>query len=141
MSGLIPNTNELPPCLRSRLECKDILGAYGVPVTTLRAGLIISAKGSSYPILKKLVERLPGLLLPKWAYNTTLPVAIDDVINGLYKIVERDPQANESIDIGGPNHMIYKDLFNQTAQVLDKSLPTLDLPIIHIYKTICQTRK
>ncbi|ANK38199.1 nucleoside-diphosphate-sugar epimerase [Staphylococcus sp. AntiMn-1] len=52
MSDLIPNTNELPPCLRSRIECKDILGAYGVPVTTLRAGLIISAKGSSYPILK-----------------------------------------------------------------------------------------
>ena len=52
MSGLIPNTNELPQCLRSRLECKDILGAYGVPVTTLRAGLIISAKGNSYPILK-----------------------------------------------------------------------------------------
>lgn len=52
MSDLIPNTNELPLCLRSRLECKDFLGAYGVPVTTLRAGLIISAKGSSYPILK-----------------------------------------------------------------------------------------
>ena len=46
------DTNELPPCLRSRLECKDILGAYGVPVTTLRARLIISAKGSYYPILK-----------------------------------------------------------------------------------------
>ena len=56
MSDLIPNTNELPPCLRSRLECKDILGAYGVPVTTLRAGLIINAKGNSYPILKKLVS-------------------------------------------------------------------------------------
>ncbi|MGJ5703128.1 NAD-dependent epimerase/dehydratase family protein, partial [Staphylococcus equorum] len=133
MSGLIPNTNELSPHLRSRLECERILGAYGVPVTTLRAGLIIGAKGSSYPILKKLVERLPGLLLPKWAYNTTLPVAIDDVINGLYKIVERDPQANESIDIGGPSHMTYKDLFNQTAQVLDKNLPTLDLPIIPIW--------
>ncbi|MDN5639104.1 MAG: NAD(P)H-binding protein [Staphylococcus equorum] len=133
MSGLIPNTNELSPHLRSRLECERILGAYGVPVTTLRAGLIIGAKGSSYPILKKLVERLPGLILPKWAYNTTLPVAIDDVINGLYKIVERNPQANESIDIGGPSHMTYKDLFNQTAQVLDKSLPTLDLPIIPIW--------
>ncbi|MFQ3708755.1 hypothetical protein ABLV89_02705 (plasmid) [Staphylococcus equorum] len=61
-----------------------------------------------------------------------MPVAIDDVINGLYKIVKRNPQANESIDIGGPSHMTY-DLFNQTAQVLDKSLPTLDLPIIPIW--------
>ena len=133
MSGLIPNTNELSPHLRSRLECEQILGSYGVPVSTLRAGLIIGSKGSSYPILKKLVERLPGLLLPKWAYNTTLPVAIDDVIDGLYKNVERNPNENESIDIGGPSHMTYKDLFKQTAEVLDKRLPTIDLPIIPIW--------
>lgn len=133
MSGLIPNTSELSPHLRSRLECEQILGSYGVPVSTLRAGLIIGSKGSSYPILKKLVERLPGLLLPKWAYNTTLPVAIDDVIDGLYKIVERNPNENESIDIGGPSHMTYKDLFKQTAEVLDKRLPTVDLPIIPIW--------
>ncbi|MEK5199711.1 NAD(P)H-binding protein [Staphylococcus sp. FSL H8-0121] len=133
MSGLIPNTNELSPHLRSRLECEQILGSYGVPVSTLRAGLIIGSKGSSYPILKKLVERLPGLLLPKWAYNITLPVAIDDVIDGLYKIVERNPNENESIDIGGPSHMTYKDLFKQTAEVLDKRLPTIDLPIIPIW--------
>ena len=133
MSGLIPNTNELSPHLRSRLECEQILGSYGVPVSTLRAGLIIGSKGSSYPILKKLVERLPGLLLPKWAYNTTLQVAIDDVIDGLYKIVERNPNENESIDIGGPSHMTYKDLFKQTAEVLDKRLPTIDLPIIPIW--------
>ncbi|WP_436966749.1 NAD-dependent epimerase/dehydratase family protein [Staphylococcus xylosus] len=133
MSGLIPNTNELSPHLRSRLECERILGSYGVPVSTLRAGLIIGSKGSSYPILKKLVDRLPGLLLPKWAYNTTLPVAIDDVIDGLYKIVERNPNENESIDIGGPSHMTYKDLFKQTAEVLDKRLPTIDLPIIPIW--------
>ncbi|ASE58230.1 NAD-dependent epimerase/dehydratase family protein [Staphylococcus saprophyticus] len=133
MSGLIPNTNELSPHLRSRLECEQILGSYGVPVSTLRAGLIIGSKGSSYPILKKLVERLPGLLLPKWAYNTTLPVAIDDVIDGLYKIVERNPNENESIDIGGPSHMTYKDLFKQTAEVLDKRLPTIDFPIIPIW--------
>lgn len=133
MSGLIPNTSELSPHLRSRLECEQILGSYGVPVSTLRAGLIIGSKGSSYPILKKLVDRLPGLLLPKWAYNTTLPVAIDDVIDGLYKIVERNPNENESIDIGGPSHMTYKDLFKQTAEVLDKRLPTIDLPIIPIW--------
>ncbi|RIM90087.1 NAD-dependent epimerase/dehydratase family protein [Staphylococcus xylosus] len=133
MSGLIPITSELSPHLRSRLECEQILGSYGVPVSTLRAGLIIGSKGSSYPILKKLVDRLPGLLLPKWAYNTTLPVAIDDVIDGLYKIVERNPNENESIDIGGPSHMTYKDLFKQTAEVLDKRLPTIDLPIIPIW--------
>lgn len=133
MSGLIPEDEKLSPHLRSRLECERILGSYGVPVSTLRAGLIIGSKGSSYPILKTLVERLPGLLLPKWAYHTTLPVAIDDVIHGLNALVKRQPQQNEAIDIGGPTHMTYKDLFRQTAEVLGKRLPMADLPIIPIW--------
>ncbi|MDG0842937.1 NAD(P)H-binding protein [Staphylococcus equorum] len=133
MSGLIPKTNTLSPHLRSRLECEKILGSYDVPVSTLRAGLIIGSKGSSYPILKKLVERLPMLVLPSWAYNTTLPVAIEDIIDGLVAMVKRSPEYNESIDIGGPEHMTYKDLFRRTSNVLEKPLPMVDLPIIPIW--------
>ena len=44
MSGLIPDDNHLSAHLRSRLECEKILGDYGIPVSTLRAGLIIGAK-------------------------------------------------------------------------------------------------
>ncbi|MBI5974838.1 NAD-dependent epimerase/dehydratase family protein [Staphylococcus canis] len=133
LSGLIPETDTLSPHLRSRLECESILGSYGVPVSTLRAGLIIGAKGSSYPILKRLVERLPILALPKWAYNKTLPVSIKDVIHGLYQVVARQPEDNESIDIGGPRHMTYKALFDETAEVLNKRLPSIDVPVIPIW--------
>ena len=101
-------------------------------VSTLRAGLIIGAKGSSYPILKRLVERLPAMVLPSWAYNMIAPVAIEDVIDGLAALVERSPSENESIDISGPETMNYKELIQRTAKVLDKPLPMLDLPIIPI---------
>ena len=132
MSGLIPDDNHLSAHLRSRLECEKILGDYGIPVSTLRAGLIIGAKGSSYPILKRLVERLPAMVLPSWAYNMIAPVAIEDVIDGLAALVERSPSENESIDISGPETMNYKELIQRTAKVLDKPLPMLDLPIIPI---------
>ena len=108
MSGLIPNEDKLSAHLRSRLECEKILGSYGIPVSTLRFGLIIGAKGSSYPILKRLVERLPGMVLPSWAYNMIAPVSINDVINKLALLVERTPQHNESFDITGPEIMNYK---------------------------------
>ncbi|UTF81984.1 NAD(P)H-binding protein [Staphylococcus epidermidis] len=132
MSGLIPENDELSAHLRSRLECEKILGNYGIPVSTLRAGLIIGAKGSSYPILKRLVERLPAMVLPSWAYNKIAPVAIDDVIDGLAALVNRTPKDNEAIDITGPEVMNYKTLIQRTANVLDKRLPMLDLPIIPI---------
>lgn len=132
MSGLIPENDELSAHLRSRLECEKILGDYGIPVSTLRAGLIIGAKGSSYPILKRLVKRLPAMVLPSWAYNKIAPVAIDDVIDGLAALVNRTPKDNEAIDITGPEVMNYKTLIQRTANVLDKRLPMLDLPIIPI---------
>ncbi|EKU49051.1 NAD(P)H-binding protein [Staphylococcus massiliensis] len=133
MSGLIPKDGNLSPHLRSRLECEEILGSYGVPVSTLRAGLIVGVKGSSYPILKKLVERLPVLPLPKWAYHKMLPVSIEDVISGLTKLTKRFPSKNESIDIGGQDHMTYKDLFTKTAKVLNKRIFMFDLPIVPVW--------
>ena len=52
MSGLIPENDELSAHLRSRLECEKILGDYGIPVSTLRAGLIIGAKEVLIQFLK-----------------------------------------------------------------------------------------
>lgn len=132
LSGIIPDDAHLSEHLSSRLECEEILGAYGIPVTTLRAGLIVGPKGSSFPILHNLVKRLPGLLLPSWAYNRTHPVALKDVIEGLGKIVKREPKNNEAIDIGGPDEMTYRQLFEETAEVMEKKLPMIDVPLIPI---------
>ena len=132
LSGIIPDDEKLSEHLESRLECEKILGSYGIPVSTLRAGLIVGPKGSSFPILHNLVKRLPGLLLPAWAYNRTHPVALKDVITGLTSVVKRAPDKNESIDIGGPEEKTYRQLFEETAEVMDKKLPMIDLPIIPI---------
>lgn len=132
LSGIIPDDDTLSEHLESRLECENILGSYGIPVSTLRAGLIVGPKGSSFPILHHLVKRLPGLLLPAWAYNRTHPVALKDVITGLTKVVKREPDKNESIDIGGPEEKSYRQLFEETAEVMDKKLPMIDMPIIPI---------
>lgn len=132
LSGIIPNDDTLSEHLASRLECERILGAYGIPVTTLRAGLIVGPKGSSFPILHNLVKRLPGLLLPSWAYNRTHPVALKDVITGLTRVIERESSRNESIDIGGPEEKSYRQLFEETAEVMGKKLPMIDLPLIPI---------
>ncbi|CAM4353386.1 NAD-dependent epimerase/dehydratase family protein [Lacicoccus alkaliphilus] len=133
LSGIVPDDDELSTHLESRLECERILGSYGIPVSTMRAGLIVGPKGSSFPILHNLVKRLPGLLLPAWAYNRTHPVALKDVITGLTKLVTRKPEQSESIDIGGPEEKSYRQLFEETAEVMDKKLPMVDVPIIPIF--------
>ncbi len=133
LSGIIPKERPLSNHLKSRLECEEILGSYGVPVTTLRAGLIVGPNGSSFPILHSLVKRLPGLLLPAWAYNKTHPVALKDVVNVFKAAVKRKNNDNEAIDIGGPEEMTYREMFEETAEVMDKKMPMIDLPIIPVF--------
>ena len=60
-------------------------------------------------------------------------MALKDVITGLTKVVKRRPKENESIDIGGPEEKTYKELFQETAEVVGKKLPMMDLPIIPIF--------
>ncbi|MGZ9849816.1 NAD(P)H-binding protein [Macrococcus psychrotolerans] len=136
MSGIMPDEEDenLSNHLHSRKECEKILGSYGVPVSTSRAGLIIGPKGSSFPILKKLTKRLPALVLPKWAYSKTAPVALKDVVKGLATLVKREPKQNEQIDI---YHEVtdYKGMFEATASAMKKKLPMLDVPFIPVWIT------
>lgn len=137
MSGIITNDSHLSLHLKCRLECEKILRYYGVPVSTLRAGLIIDSNGSSYPIFKRMIERLPAMILPNWAYNMIEPVSVDDVIDKLAMLVERSPKENEVFNITRPKVMNYQELFERTATIFDKRLSTLHLPTIPIRLSRC----
>ncbi len=130
LGGIIPEGDEddLSRHLKSRLEVERILRAYGTPVTALRAGLIVGPKGSSFPILSKLVRRLPVMVLPKWTRSDTQPVALDDVMKSLSSLILDYEPAQRSIDIGGPEVMSYKKMMEKTAEVAGKTSRMVDVP-------------
>ncbi|HAB33205.1 MAG TPA: NmrA family protein, partial [Exiguobacterium sp.] len=133
LSGIIPEeTENLSRHLKSRLEVERVLGAYGTPVTTIRAALIVGPKGSSFPILSKLVKRLPVMALPRWTRNKTHPVALPDVIHALGESVDRDDVKDRAIDIGGPEAMTYKEMILRTADIMGKRQPTIDIPLLTV---------
>lgn len=121
LSGIVPEgvpENNLSRHLRSRLEVERILSCYGVPVTTLRAGLIVGPEGSSYSILSRLVRKLHIMVLPSWTNNKTDPVALTDVLDTICNVIGREEVMGRTIDIGGPQPMSYKELLRQTADLL-----------------------
>jgi len=66
LGGLLPSSgSSLSRHLESRFEVERTLASRGVPVTTLRAGLIIGAGGSSFDMMARLVGRLPFMLGPQ----------------------------------------------------------------------------
>ncbi|MBM4394046.1 MAG: NAD(P)H-binding protein, partial [Deltaproteobacteria bacterium] len=87
LGGLIPIDATLSRHLESRREVESALGTHAVPVTTVRAGLVIGPEGSSFSILERLVRRLPSMVLPRWTRERTQPIALDDVVELLVRVV------------------------------------------------------
>lgn len=115
LGGLIPRGSELSRHLASRLEVEQVLEARGVPVTSLRAGLIIGAGGSSFRIMLRLVQRLPAMLCPKWTQSRTQPVALRDVIRAIRHVIGNEKCHGKALDLGGPDRMTYIDMMQTTA--------------------------
>jgi uncharacterized protein YbjT (DUF2867 family) len=65
LGGLGNDDDELSRHLRSRREVEKLLADAGVPVTTLRAGVIVGHGGLSWEIARQLVEHLPAMITPR----------------------------------------------------------------------------
>jgi uncharacterized protein YbjT (DUF2867 family) len=116
LGGLGDTRTKLSSHLRNRMRVAEELGRGKVPVTILRAAIIIGSGSASYEIIKHLVKRLPVVPIPKWAYNRCQPIAIRDVIKYLVGVLETPETAGKSFDIGGADILTYADMMRILAE-------------------------
>jgi uncharacterized protein YbjT (DUF2867 family) len=102
--------------LRSRVEVAEILQSGKVPVTDLRAPMILGSGSASFEILRYLVERLPVMITPRWVRSLNQPIAIRNVVNYLVGCLAHHETIGQTYDIGGPNVVAYRDLLDIYAQ-------------------------
>jgi uncharacterized protein YbjT (DUF2867 family) len=114
--------------LRSRHEVEEIFKRSGVPVTILRAAMIIGSGSASFEILRYLVERLPVMITPKWVSTPCQPIAISDVLGYIKGCIETPETAGKTFDIGGPEVLSYRDLIRIYAQEAGL-MPRLIIPV------------
>lgn len=130
LGGLIPAAVTLSPHLASRLEVECTLAAGPVPLTALRAGLIIGPGGSSLAILVNLVRRLPAMLLPRWTRTLTQPVALRDVVRAVILTLGDPAWFGRQADLGGADVMTYRAMMERTAAALDRRPLLLNVPFL-----------
>ena len=97
--------------LKSRNEVGKILSQGAVPVTTLRAAMIIGSGSASFEILRYLAERLPLMVTPRWVDIPTQPIAVSNVLVYLVGCLEHKETAGKTYDIGGPEVVSFRELF------------------------------
>jgi uncharacterized protein YbjT (DUF2867 family) len=108
---------ELSRHLRSRHEVGRLLADGPVPVTELRAALIIGSGSASFEMLRYLVEVLPMMVTPRWVDNRCQPIAIRDVLRWLTAAADRTVAGNEVIEVGGPEALTYREMMQTYAEV------------------------
>jgi uncharacterized protein YbjT (DUF2867 family) len=117
LGGLGEARDDLSEHLRSRAEIAGILSSGKPAATILRAAIIIGAEGSSYEMLRYLVERLPVMVCPKWVDTRIQPIAIKDVLAYLVGCLLNPATAGKSFDVGGPEIFTYLEMMQKYAEV------------------------
>lgn len=117
LGGLGETGEDTSAHLRSRAEVGEILLDSSVPVTVLRAAVVIGSGSASFEMLRHLVEKLPVMVTPKWVLTRTQPIAVRDVLRYLVGVAADDSGAYHDYDIGGPEVMTYLDMMRTYARV------------------------
>jgi uncharacterized protein YbjT (DUF2867 family) len=131
LGGLGADDQDLSAHLRSRREVEGLLGAGGVPVTVLRAGIVVGRGGVSWELTRQLVKNLPAMVVPRWAATRTQPIAVDDVIRYLVGVADEPRALGRVFEIGGPETMTYVEMLEVAAEVArGHRTPIVRVPVL-----------
>jgi uncharacterized protein YbjT (DUF2867 family) len=117
--------------LRSRREVEGLLGSTGIPVTVLRAAIVVGKGGISWEMTRQLVKKLPAMVVPKWVGTRTQPIGIDDVVSYLVGVAGNEKAMGQVFEIGGPEVLTYGEMLQQAAMVMNgRELPVVQVPVL-----------
>jgi uncharacterized protein YbjT (DUF2867 family) len=131
LGGLGADDDDLSAHLRSRREVETRLAEGGVPVTVLRAAIIVGAGGISWELTRQLVKNLPAMVVPRWTATRTQPIGIDDAVRYLAGVIGAEEAFGRVFDIGGADRLTYLEMMQQAAEVMNgRRVPTLVVPVL-----------
>jgi uncharacterized protein YbjT (DUF2867 family) len=131
LGGLGSEEDKLSPHLRSRREVEQLLGETGVPVTALRAAIVVGAGSISWELTRQLVKNLPAMVVPRWVSTRTQPIAVDDVIRYIAGVVGVPEAFGRTFEIGGPERLTYLEMLQVAAEVSDgHRVPIVKVPVL-----------
>lgn len=120
LGGLGDAQEVLSAHLKNRMRVASELTAGKVPVTVLRAAIIMGSGSASYEIIEHIARNLPIIPSPPWARNKCQPIGIRDVIKYLVGVLEAPETSGRSFDIGGQDVMSYQIMMEEFSRVLGK---------------------
>jgi uncharacterized protein YbjT (DUF2867 family) len=133
LGGLGDDSPDLSPHLRSRKETGARLASTSVPLTTLRAAIVVGRDSAAFETVVALVDRLPAMVAPRWVSTRTQPIALADVVAYLAGVCGLEATHGRGYDIGGPEVMTYREMIERIARRREKRPFILEVPVLTPY--------
>ena len=133
LGGLGADGPDASPHLRSRRETGERLASAGVPVTTLRAAIIVGKGSAAFETILALVKRLPVMVAPSWVSTPTQPIALGDIARYLAGVAGNETTYGEGYDTGGPEVMTYRQMIERIAVLLGRKPTIVEMPVLTPY--------
>ena len=130
LGGLGDDAPDLSEHLRSRRETAEALQSGSVPVTTLRAAMVVGAGSAAFETILALVDRLPGMVMPRWVSTETQPIALPDIVRYLAGVLGRAETLGQTYDTGGPEVMTYREMIERIAVLRGKRPVLVEVPVL-----------
>ena len=131
LGGLGELGDSLSEHLSSRREVEAVLASTAVPLTVLRAAMIIGSGSASFEILRYLVEHLPAMVTPKWVSTECQPISVANALEYLVHCLDVPETAGKTLDIGCPDVVSYRELMRIMAQVRGLPIrPVVPVPVL-----------
>lgn len=116
--------------LYAREQAGQELRAGDVPVTELRAGIVVGAGSSSFR-LARAAARSHVDLRTSWTGSPTQPIAESDLLDLLVAVIDDPRAAWEILEVGGPDTVTYRDFVGMIREVAGDG-PALPLPLPYL---------
>jgi uncharacterized protein YbjT (DUF2867 family) len=130
LGGLGDDAPELSEHLRSRAETARVLAGGSVPVTTLRAAVVIGRGSAAFDTIVSLVDRLPVMIAPRWVSMPTQPIALVDVVAYLRDVGGHRDALGATFDLGGPDVLTYRAMIERIGELRGRHPRIVEVPIL-----------
>ncbi|HET7533707.1 MAG TPA: NAD(P)H-binding protein [Nocardioidaceae bacterium] len=131
LGGLGEDGTTLSPHLRSRRQVESLLGEAGVPVTVLRAAIVVGHGGISWEITRQLVKNLPAMVAPQWVGTKTQPISLRDVVRYLVGVLDNEEAMGRVFEVGGPEVLTYRDMLRRASKIQNgRDVPIVVVPVL-----------
>ncbi|MFP4603296.1 MAG: SDR family oxidoreductase [Halochromatium sp.] len=127
LGGLVPDAAESEHIV-SRRDTGDILRRGRVPVTELRAGIIVGPGSAAFEVMRDLVYHLPVMITPRWVQSKSPPLALDNLLMYLVRLPQIEASRGRIFDAGGPETLTYRQMMRILAEVGGRR-PPLIIPV------------